>query len=173
MPFNREKFKALVHYVCHKGGKRRLGATKLNKILWYSDSIQYLHTGKSITGETYKKEKYGPVPSHILPVLEELEQCGSLERGTSKYHGYNKTRYQCLEKPDTSFLNANEKKLVDQLTKVICKEHTAKSISELTHDRIWELAEVGEEIPLFAAFVSNIEKPDAAAREWALSVLCK
>jgi hypothetical protein len=173
MPFNRTKFKGLVHYVCYKGGKRKLGATKLNKILWYSDSIHYLHTGESITGETYKKEKFGPVSSHIVPVVKELEQSGLLECGTSKFHGYNKARYNCLEKPDTTFLNANQKKLVDQVTKIICKEHTAKSISELSHDRIWEAAETGEEIPLYAAFVWNIEKPDAAAREWALSVFSK
>ena len=49
------KFKSAVHYICDKASSDPsvLGAIKLNKVLWYSDLINYLITGKPITGETY------------------------------------------------------------------------------------------------------------------------
>lgn len=44
MAYNAEKFKALVHYICWKvEDPRQLGATKLNKILWFSDVLTYLN----------------------------------------------------------------------------------------------------------------------------------
>ena len=33
---------------------------------------------------------------------------------------------------------------------IICSRYTAKSISEKTHDIIWKLADIGEEIPYYA-----------------------
>ena len=69
-----EKFKALVLYVIAKcGDPARLGATRLNKILWFSDSFAYRINGVSITGEAYVKRQWGPVPKHILATIRELE----------------------------------------------------------------------------------------------------
>ena len=56
-------------------------------------------------------------------------------------------------------LNENEKHIVDHVTDTICEKFTAVSISELSHDSIWEMAEDGEEIPLYAIMASNIEEP--------------
>jgi hypothetical protein len=171
MKLNREKLKSVVHYICHAADKDKLGSTKLNKILWYADSIYYLHTGKSLTGETYIKEKYGPIPKHILPVLDELESCDFIKRGKSDYHGRNKTDYHCMEEPDISSIPKKERMFLDQLIDTICKKHTAVSISNLSHDRIWEIAEQGEEIPLYAIFVSKIKEPSEAAMRWAISAV--
>jgi hypothetical protein len=55
MEFNPNKFKALVHYICYRADKDDLGATKLNKTLWYVDLWVYLINGSPMTGETYIK----------------------------------------------------------------------------------------------------------------------
>lgn len=54
MTFKREKFKRLVHYIIWKAGKRDwFGAVKLNKVLWFSDTEAFAHTGEPITGAKY------------------------------------------------------------------------------------------------------------------------
>jgi hypothetical protein len=79
MAFKREKFKRLVHYIIWKAGKRDwFGAVKLNKVLWFSDTEAFAHTGEPITGARYIREKYGPVPKAIMPVRSELERDGSI-----------------------------------------------------------------------------------------------
>ena len=57
---------------------RKLGAVKLNKVLWLADFRAYLHFGKPITGVRYIKRRVWPVPKPILPVLRELEEDGIL-----------------------------------------------------------------------------------------------
>src|SRR5438128_11544173 len=70
MSFNSEKFKTLVLYVIWRTGDvRDFGATKLNKVLWFSDARAFEALGESITGDTYVRQKFGPVPRHITSVL--------------------------------------------------------------------------------------------------------
>ena len=70
-----DKLSRLVHYICNEApNPKLLGATKLNKILYYSDFEAYLQLGAPITGEAYVKQKHGPVPKHILTVLDRLKE---------------------------------------------------------------------------------------------------
>jgi hypothetical protein len=62
MKFNNKKFSNLVHYICYKcDDPSQLGATKLNKILWYCDMFSYRWNSESMTGENYIKRQFGPV----------------------------------------------------------------------------------------------------------------
>jgi hypothetical protein len=73
--FDKQKFKHLVHYIIWKVGKDDwFGATKLNKVLWFVDARAYVLTGKPITGETYTRGEFGPVPQHIMSIRRELER---------------------------------------------------------------------------------------------------
>jgi len=168
-----EKLRSVVHYICHTCEVKELGATKLNKILWYTDSFNYLSNGESITGEIYVKDNYGPVPKHIDIVIDDLEKCNCIKRGNSECHNYTKTDFHSLKDPDISLVSEEEKELIDDIARIICKKHTAASISQLTHDKIWEIAEQGEEIPLYAIFASKVKEPSEAAIEWAVSAVSK
>lgn len=155
--FNRDKLKALVHYVCWKcENPADLGGTKLNKVLWYSDMLAYLNWNRPITGETYVKRQFGPVSRHILPVLEELEREGQIVRGQASYYGHPKHEYIPVKAPDLSLFNAEEISLIDTCIDFVCRKHTAASISRLTHDTIWKLAEIGEEIPYYTVWASEL-----------------
>ena len=80
MEFDRTKFKRLVHYIVWKVGKHDwFGATKLNKVLWFVDACAYALTGSPITGETYTRGEFGPVPKHIVPVRRELAEEGAIK----------------------------------------------------------------------------------------------
>ena len=153
--FDRDKFKRLVHYIIWKAGKRDwFGATKLNKVLWFADARLHLLKGHSITGATYIREKYGPVPRQVMPIRAELE----VERAIRITKEDKLTRMVALSAPDMRGFDPEELKVVDYWIDHIDKDHTAGTISEETHDYSWEIAKMGEEIPLHALRVTRIKE---------------
>ena len=101
-----KKLKALVHYVCSKcPDTSLLGATKLNKILWYADAISLQTRGMSITKETYVKHQFGPVPKHILSIIAQLKDEGAIAVKNTPFHSYEKKEFVSLKKPNISMFS--------------------------------------------------------------------
>ena len=153
------KLKALVHYICFRApNPKKFGATKLNKILLYSDMEAYLSIGQPITGETYIKRQYGPVPKHILHVLAELEEERAI--AISEASGYNiyagesyaQRQFFPITRPDLQPFSGEEISIVDAMVEAICEHHSAQSISAASHDIVWKSAEIGEEIPYYTVY---------------------
>lgn len=165
--FHAAKFKAMVHYICYKCDKNDLGATKLNKTLWYSDLWFYVQHGRPISGETYIKHKYGPVPSRIESTLEELLRERMIEVRDAEYFGYPKREYLALKRPDLSLFNAEEVSTLDGIIESVCRGHTARSISDMSHNRAWKLADIGEELPYFTIFAGVPAPITQADLDWA------
>ena len=166
--FNREKFKALVHYVCEKASDPSvLGSVKLNKVLWYSDSIYYMINGESITGEQYIKRQHGPVPRHIVGVIEELIRERKVARGRVDHFGFLKTEFIAIADAEVHSFTSDEVELIDAAFEHVCLNHTAKSISEETHGIIWKIAAMGEEIPLATVFAADVGEVDETDFAWA------
>jgi hypothetical protein len=155
--FSRKKFNALVHYTCWKcQDPTKLGAVKLNKVLWYTDTSAFVQTGKAVTGAKYVKRQFGPVPAAIVPVLNELANEGKLAIRETDFFGRPKREFFAIIPPDISAFTADEVSLADEVIDIICNGHTAGSISEATHNRIWKLAELGEEIPYSAVLAVDL-----------------
>ena len=152
------KFKTLVHYVCWKcsSDPASLGAVKLNKVLWFADVIAFAETGASLTNARYVKQKFGPVPKAILPVLRELVEEENLKIDMVDYYGHLKRQYTALSGPNMSLFTDDEVTKIDEIVEAITQRHTAGSISEFTHDDIWKLANIGEEIPLHAVLACKL-----------------
>ena len=168
MAFDRAKFKALVLYVTWRSGSyANFGATKLNKVLWFAEARHYMMYGKPITGETYIRRKYGPVPEHINEICKELEKSNSVQKMTEKYHGKDLKRYVTDTPPSVDLFSAEELSVVDWWIKSIDEEHSATSISEKSHDYAWKIASEGELLPLHAMFASRIRAPLGDELEWA------
>jgi hypothetical protein len=170
MPFDKEKFKTLVLYIIWRAGHRDgFGATKLNKVLWFSDARSYMLHGKPITGATYIREKRGPVPKQVMPIRAELEREGLLEIKDEPYYNRQITRFRFMGNvpPDISRFTSEELQIIDWWIKHIDEDHTANSISEQSHDYAWEIAEMGEELPLYAVFAGRIRAPRGKELEWA------
>jgi hypothetical protein len=165
--FEREKFKALVHYICWKcQDPTKLGSVKLYKTLWRSDFNSYLELGTPITGSVYVKRQYGPAPYSVLPFIKELEQEGKISTREVEYYGYSKMEFFALQRPEISIFTPEEISLVDGEIQYVIEEHTATSISKESHDEIWEMARIGEEIPYFTVFSKAAEITDSDV-EWA------
>jgi hypothetical protein len=160
--FDKPKFKNVVLYIVLKVGRNDwFGATKLNKVLWFVDARAYTLTGKSITGETYVRGPYGPVPSHINDVLKEMVREHLIEIRKDAPH----TRFIALAKPELFRFSEQERQSIDWWTHNIDKNHTAASISEETHDEVWEMAKMGEVLPLYAYRVARIKEPSTEELE--------
>lgn len=169
MSFDREKFRALVLYVVWKTGEvRDFGSVKLNKVLWFSDARTYEAFGRSVTGETYVRRKYGPVPKHIQSVLDELVDAGSIQVWTEPYFEHESRRYAAHAPPDTSMFNPAELGFIDWWIRHVADDHTATSISEKSHDYGWKIAKEGEELS-YQAFLAKRIRPPSQGEEldWA------
>ena len=168
--FDRERFKRLVHYVIWRAGDRDgFGAVKLNKVLWFSDARAYMLRGRPITGATYIREKWGPVPQAMMPVRDELVRDGAIRVWNDRMYDYPATRFHALRPPASpkAIFDAEELKTVEYWIETIDKEHTASSISDESHDYAWEIAEMGEELPYHAIFATRMRQPDDEELKWA------
>ncbi len=167
------KLNTAVHYIISRCQPDELGATKLNKILWYSDIACYERTGSSITGDEYVKRQFGPVPKHTPTALRELEEAGAVVSRDVHYYGREKREFWSLREPDISAFDANTIALIDQMIDWICTDHTARTISDETHDLLWESAEMGEVIPFGAALASRSAEVTEDDLSWARDELAK
>lgn len=167
-----ERLKNLILFVCSRcDDSIKIGATKLNKILWFADSASYQHSGKSISGVRYKKLQHGPAPIGLQSAIRDLEREGRMAVKEQKFFGYTQKQFIALEYPQPNLFSDEELQFVEFITNIICEKHTANSISRLSHDSVWEAASMGEEIPLSANLAANEGVITTEDLEWADSVI--
>lgn len=169
-----KRFKALVHYVCERcSDPTKLGATKLNKVLWYADTFAFRINGKPVTRDSasYVKRQFGPVPRHVLKALDELERGGIIKIREVAFFGKKKREFVSIEDADPSIFSKSEREIIDAVVDQVCDGHTAASISDLSHDAIWEAADLGEEIPLYAVLAGKADPPTKEDYQWAMKAI--
>ena len=164
----RQKLLAATHFIVDKCSNEpeKLGAIRLNKILWFADTFAFRHLKTQITDDTYVKRAKGPVPKNILWALDELksENKISIQEPT----GYlEPRRFRSLSKPEEAILTAEEKQVLSGVIEAVL-EHTANEISELSHTNIWKAAEEGEEIPIYAALADFPGPITREVYDWAV-----
>ena len=147
---NFDKYKNLVHYICQTA---EIGATQLNKILFFIDFSYYKQHNRSLTFERYKKDLYGPVPKKIADILRDLKDDSKMVVKES-IEPYKNTRFIVLSEISVNELGYDGE-TIDLIQKWIgiIKECSATKISKITHSLGWELAEMNKNIPYFTIFV--------------------
>jgi len=139
----------------------RFGATKLNKILFFSDFLSYGLTGTPITGATYQKLKNGPAPVELKPVAREIvaEHSGMFVKRA--WFNYTQTVLVPLRPANINPFSAEEIDLVDDVIRNLAPLDATET-SLLSHDRseAWQIAEIGDVIPYEAVFLSS-RKPNS------------
>ena len=168
MTLDFEKFKHAVHYIIWKAGNRPgFGATKLNKVLWFAEARVYVLKGHSITGAKYIRQEFGPVPNAMMAARKELQNSGIIEIWADRGVRPPQTRFRTKIGPDMSRFLPEELQALDFWIKEIDEEHTAASISEKSHDYAWEIASMGEELPLYAILADRLRHPKGDELDWA------
>jgi hypothetical protein len=167
MQFDRAKLKAVILYTCSKCEASQLGSVKLHKVLYYADMLHYAHVGTPITGSTYRKRPFGPTNDQLLTTLAELKTQGAIDIRNVDYFGYIKKEYIAVESPETNRFSNIEKELLDEVIEFVCFNNSAKTISEYSHNRAWEIAEFGDILPYTSVFHIFPTQVSPETMEWA------
>ncbi|MEM9685542.1 MAG: type II toxin-antitoxin system antitoxin SocA domain-containing protein [Bacteroidota bacterium] len=148
-----DKFRNIILFILEKcAGKANVGETVLYKLLYFSDFNYYEIYEEHLTGATYRKLPYGPVPNTINAVLDAMIAQKDLKRIKTKFHGYHQTRYIPLVKPDLTTLKASELEVIDHVIHQL-SDYYAKAISDYSHKDIpWLSTEEGAVIDYELAF---------------------
>lgn len=165
--FNRQKFKDVIHYVVANTRPDELGRVKLHKILYFADMIWFIAEGHGLTGVEYRKQPMGPVATGLGTALGELEEEGRIRIGRTKYFGYEKAIYESLRPLPVDRLDVTERQLLDDVVEFVCRNNTARSISDFSHTRVWEATENGAVMPYFTALNMLPVEVEDAAINWA------
>lgn len=167
-----EKQKTLVHYISHKAvDPTILGATKLNKVLWFIDTSYYRKYKKSLTGLTYIKHQFGPIPEQINSIVNDLVNSQRINHKNVIYYGRHKEEFISLCDPDIdSFFIASEIELIDKVFNWIVCENTANSASDLTHGNYWKSCKIGAEFPLYSVYAGSIGEINKKHLNWVESL---
>lgn len=156
---NDEKLSELIIYIsqlCEED--RKFGATKLNKILFYSDFLSYLNLGEPITSDEYQALPKGPAPKHLIPIRNRLVEEKVLAIKEVNYYGKTQTRTIALRDANLDIFTPQEIDLVNKIVHEL-RDHDGREVSDLSHEFIgWKLAELANEsIPYETALLSSAE----------------
>lgn len=166
MQFDRSKLRSLVLYTVKKCRGDSLGMTKLHKVLYFSDMLNFAANGVPITGASYRKRPHGPTCDALLGLVRDLKSEGYLAEKEVDYFGYKKREFS-VKRKFSNLLADHEKFLVDEVIDFVCNNNSARSISEFSHNAAWDLAEFGHEIPYSSAFFIFPSEVSDESLEWA------
>lgn len=138
--FSLEKMAAMVSYIAAK--TTDLYKTKLNKLLFYADFVNYQLHGNSISGSRYVHLPYGPVPDGYEDTLETLNHYGVIE--IKKLNSAD--LIGSGDNPAMQFLTDDERSTLDW----VIGEYgsmTASQLTEISHrEKAYRFTKTGEEI---------------------------
>jgi Protein of unknown function (DUF4065) len=171
--FDMRKLEEAVHYICATcTASDGLGAVKLNKILYYADMINYAVSGSPITGATYVKRLRGPCPKQILPAIEYIKQTHRLETRSVSVFDLTRREFDAHGSTDLSIFTPDEIDHLNQTMRFVCN-HSAADISDASHTVVWDVADMGEELPYETFLVSYPGELDDEGLQRAADVIAK
>lgn len=147
----------------------KFGATKLNKLLYYSDFIAFREFGEPLTGAKYMRLPNGPVPVHLVPLREQMLESGEIELQTTKHYTYEQTRIVALRDAALDGFSGRDIKLITGIIAEL-SECNAADVSGMSHGRAWNAASNKEVIPYEAALISDADL-NQGDLDWANKIL--
>lgn len=132
--FELDKSKAInsILFVISKLGMKKSDKHKVFKILYFADQKHLVKYGRPITGDTYLKMDYGPVPSFIKDIADGNEKKGLIEQ-EGEHHIQSSYPYDLEDFSESELECINE----------AIEENKHLSFGKLTkksHDKAWENA---------------------------------
>lgn len=153
---NDAKLGELILYVAQKCQEDpTFGATKLNKILFYSDFTQFGRKGRTITGQAYQKIEFGPAPRLLKPVQDSLMAKGDCAIQKRMHFGRVQYRTIATREADLDAFTGEDIAVVDSIIADLWGM-TATETSDLSHLFVgWLAFAEGDTIPPETVFVSG------------------
>lgn len=159
-----DKLKNVLLYILERcGGKPNAGETLLYKLLYFIDFDYFEQYEEHLTGATYRKLPFGPVPEKIHEVMDQMVRQGDIKRIKTTHHGYPQTKYLPQRTPDLTRMTAAEIKVIDQVVHRY-SDWSAKAISDYSHrDMPWRATPDAGDIDYELAFY---REPPFSARTY-------
>lgn len=129
--FSSAKFKAVIGVLTSVTDG--VWKTTLNKLLWYADFTHYKKQGVGITGLTYVRLLYGPVPDEYKFLVTLLPESEFVVEPVEFDDGHAGERITAVDTPDFSLLTASELTVLEAVRDKLAKLG-AKVISERSHE---------------------------------------
>lgn len=169
MPTNgNNRLAEVAHYIIARTPPEMLGATKLNKVLWFVDCLAYRKWGRSLTGLThYVRLQNGPVPSGLTDAIHTLKSDGKVMEDPQITPVGVRREFVSLQEPDFENFSAAEIDLIRAVIDTI-RPMSARRVSDLSHDALWHELADGASITVAAGSVMPEPMSDAAY-QWALA----
>ena len=155
MAFNENKFRELLLYIADKSkDDLKFGATKLNKLMFYSDFGHYMEHGEPITGATYFHYPAGPVPGELKNMKIKLIHDEDAVWEKHRYFGGSQEKLVAKREPNLSYFTPEELALVDDVVAYF-RPYDGRGISDYSH-REWgyKVTHDREPIPYYTALIS-------------------
>lgn len=148
-----DKLEELVLYVIELSDRdNRFASTKLNKLVFRADLEAFCRTGRTISGATYQKEKFGPVPRAMPIILDRLKRENRIDVEEIVINSKPAVRQRAKASPDLSAFSPRDLEIISK----VVAENFGKSgtkMSNETHTRLaYSAFKIGETIP-FAAWL--------------------
>lgn len=156
LTFKPQKFRELVLFVAAESeSDPHFGATKLNKILYFSDFHAFGLLGTAITGATYVRMDRGPVPREMLPALREMEAEGAIAREERRYFHLLQKRVVARQDADLSVFSESELEIVRNVLAEL-RHMNASQVSALSHLEVgWQHTPPNGVISYGKVYISN------------------
>jgi hypothetical protein len=129
--------------------KPGMGSVQLRKALIIADALHNTLHGESITGATYIKHKFGPVPDdeafnilikmnfplHLIDIIEE------------PVNHVTQNAYYPVKEPDYALFSRSQIDMLNYAADTAYK-YGASRLSDMTHDETYNRTPMGAQIPL-------------------------
>lgn len=132
--YAKPNFKKVAHFVMFFAQKVKPLKTRMNKLMFYCDFLNFQRTGFSISGCNYRAIPFGPVPSHFHELfgILEAEKYISIEEEMFD-HGGTGERFVSNMEFDPSLFTEEELESMNKVVEVFDDVRTRKII-ELSHE---------------------------------------
>ena len=132
-------YKNAVLYFVKYCNNKYLHATKLNKLLYYLDFIYFRDHGKSVTGDSYIHQGYGPVPARIDEILAELKSEGAIDTEAIPSNDVEMINFSLRDesKFDESVFSSDQRKLLKQICDEFGASPTEKIVPQTHLEAPW------------------------------------
>ena len=162
---NRAKYENLVLYLCNGLGGQIEGKKKLAKLLYYVDfdHFEYDESMESVSGDSYKKWKMGPVPDTYMEIVDSLIGQGKIERVEQDLGlEYPLEIFSAKATADEDLFSNDEKMIIDRVIRKYGSLN-GRQLEALTHQEAPYIAtEPDQEIAYELAFYRGTDFNDLA-----------
>jgi hypothetical protein len=128
-----------------------LGSVQINKGLIMTDAFYHSYFKKTLTGITYIKHWYGPVPDYEAHNELYKMEFGMVKVVKEKAGFFIKDAHYAIQEPDYSVFPERAVEIIRDVAMFITQNKAGK-LSAITHDAVYENTHMGEKIPLESVY---------------------